>query len=557
MNPAGASSSRSGGRARAWSRAGRLLLFTALFTTVAIWLQWRGGVYRAELDGYPDEAAHLITGLMVRDYAVSGFGKSPVEFAENYYLHYPKVGFGIWPPLYHFVEAAWFLVTPPGKTSAFILQALITGSLAACVAAMALPYGILIALAAGLALVGMPTVQSFTGMVMADNLMCLIAFLAMVAFTKYSLGWQRRYLYLFGLLAGLALMTKSNAAGLALLPVVALILLRRTKLIFSWPMIGAAIVSLAVALPWQILVMRMWSSATSANKYLFDYVMRMLQVHASMYFNMPGMVVFALAMIGFIYEVVIPYYRGAVEARWAALSGLVLGMFLFGLAPLPPEPRYHVASMAGLCVFAAAALYRIGQRLEVRWGHWASVALVLVAAAGYAMTTISIPQREPMGYGEAARSLAGRPEFRDAVILVSSENMGEGMFISEMAPLELRPSHYILRATKMLSRSRWNLDKYELFYQDARQMQDFFESIPVRLLVYDRSRGEVRMPHHDVIEAMLKEYPDKWRKLGAYPAAGPNRLGSRIEVYELQGVAGKPTKQIHIDLRYTLQRVIQ
>jgi hypothetical protein len=46
---------------------------------------------------HADEAAHVITSLMVRDYAVSGFHLSPRAFAEQYYLAYPKVAFGIWP----------------------------------------------------------------------------------------------------------------------------------------------------------------------------------------------------------------------------------------------------------------------------------------------------------------------------------------------------------------------------------------------------------------------------------------------------------------------------
>jgi 4-amino-4-deoxy-L-arabinose transferase-like glycosyltransferase len=538
-----------------WGKAVRFLGVVLLMTAVTVGLQWKTGVYESELNGYADEAAHLITGMMVRDYLVTGLGSSPLAFAEDYYLHYPKVGFGIWPPLYHFVEAIWFLVTPPGKTSAFVLQGLITGTLAACVTWMALPYGWWIALAAGLGLIGLPTVQTFTGMVMADNLMCLIAFLAAMVFRRYGEYWQQRDLYGFGLLAGLALMTKSNAAGLGLLPVVSLGLLREWRRIVSVPMVVAGGVALVVALPWQLLVMRFWTSATSANRYSLEYALMMLKVHLSMYMNMPGVVVLTLALYGIGTRVVLAYWRGKVEAKWASLSGLVVGMFLFGLAPLPPEPRYHVGSMAGMLVFAAAALWDLARWAEGRWGRWAGLGTIGLVGFLYLVTTPEVTQRPPVGYGEVARRIAEDPAYRDAVVLVSSENMGEGMLISEIAPLELRPSRYVLRATKMLSRSRWNLDRYELLYKDAGEMERFLESVPVKLLVYDTTQGVQEMPHHRVLGELLKQRRDRWRLVGEFPQAN-TAAGGKLFLYELLGEDGKPRKPIQIDMKYTLQRVL-
>src|SRR5947209_3781016 len=76
------------------------LAFTLLLG-LTIALQALGGAWKAEFSGYPDEPAHFVTGLMIRDYIASGFPGSPVKFAENYYLHYPKVAFGMWGPLLH------------------------------------------------------------------------------------------------------------------------------------------------------------------------------------------------------------------------------------------------------------------------------------------------------------------------------------------------------------------------------------------------------------------------------------------------------------------------
>ncbi|MFO0284498.1 MAG: hypothetical protein ACK532_21580, partial [Acidobacteriota bacterium] len=51
-----------------WLKLARFLGLVLLMSAVTVGLQWNNGVYSSELNGYPDEAAHLITGLMVRDY---------------------------------------------------------------------------------------------------------------------------------------------------------------------------------------------------------------------------------------------------------------------------------------------------------------------------------------------------------------------------------------------------------------------------------------------------------------------------------------------------------
>src|ERR1700730_1585230 len=98
----------------------------SLFLALIVVLQWLGGAYRTEFAGYPDEGAHYVTGLMVHDYIVRHHFDSFQAFAENYYLHYPKVAIGHWPPFFYVVEAAWMLVFPVSRSSMLLLMALLT-----------------------------------------------------------------------------------------------------------------------------------------------------------------------------------------------------------------------------------------------------------------------------------------------------------------------------------------------------------------------------------------------------------------------------------------------
>ena len=547
-----------------WSRrrgipALRFLLLTIVFTAVAMLLQWSAGCYRTELSGYPDEPAHLITGLMVRDYVTSGWKTSPIQFAENYYLHYPKVGFGMWPPLFHFTEGAWFLLAPPRKTSAFALQALIAGLLAASVSFLAIRrFGWTIGLFAGAAFVALPNVQGFTAMIMADNLMALLAFWAMIAFAAYLGNGKMWTAVLFGALAGLALMTKSNAAALAVLPFAAIVLMRDYRRLFSLSFIAAGVTAAIVAVPWQLLVMRFWTATVSANSYSVGYALHMLRIHVAMYLTNSGPIILVLALIGFVVKVVLPYRRRSIEPIWASAAALMVALFLFGFAPLPAEPRYHVASWAAMALFAAAGAATLA---GLPWGrslpsHWKTGAVVAGAAALYMATTFYIPTRRSYGFTEVASAVVSNPNLRDAVMLVSSENFGEGMLITEVALREPRPSHYILRASKMLSRSRWDLDRYELLYATPEAMSAYLKSIPVRLLVIDNTPGPVPVPHHDILNTMVKQYKDDWKLVDCYPKVGPVESRGLVCVYECPAAAGSH-KQISIDMRYTLKKILE
>src|SRR5690348_8124622 len=82
-----------------------LIAVCVLFWVLAAALQWRAGAFAVEFGGHPDEAAHYVTGVMLRDYAAGGHLASPRGFVEQYYAHYPKLGLFMWPPLFHGTEA--------------------------------------------------------------------------------------------------------------------------------------------------------------------------------------------------------------------------------------------------------------------------------------------------------------------------------------------------------------------------------------------------------------------------------------------------------------------
>src|ERR1700734_225623 len=104
-----------------------LLYFTLLAAVLGI--SWRDNAFRGEFGNYPDESAHYVTGLMFHDYFVSLHYFSPIEFAENFYMHYPKVAMGHWPPAFYVIQGIWGLLFSTSHTSLMFLMAALTAVL--------------------------------------------------------------------------------------------------------------------------------------------------------------------------------------------------------------------------------------------------------------------------------------------------------------------------------------------------------------------------------------------------------------------------------------------
>src|SRR5438874_11144897 len=93
--------------------------FAALLGFV-VTLQVLGGAYASGFGGYPDEPAHLVTSLMVRDFLANLDFRRPWQFAQQYYFHYPKVAIGHWPPMFYGALGIWLLLFGASRRAAIM-----------------------------------------------------------------------------------------------------------------------------------------------------------------------------------------------------------------------------------------------------------------------------------------------------------------------------------------------------------------------------------------------------------------------------------------------------
>jgi hypothetical protein len=540
---------------RSWSLSA--LSFSVLLAWT-IGLQWAGGAYRAEFSGYPDEPAHYVSGLMVRDYLAAGFPVSPLKYAEDYYMHYPKVAFGMWGPLPHLAEGIWMLVFSWSRTSILLMMAVVTTVLAYALSQVLwTEFSYIAGLAAGMGLVAVRFVQLYTGMVMADNLCALFDFLAILCFGRFLASDRRRDAVFFGLFACLSVLTKGNGIALALVPPFGVLITRRFDLFKRLNFWIPAAMVVAVAGPWQYISSRLLSGIATR---VVDW--RIAAAYGPMFVSILGPWLLPIVLVGIYDRVVVPFRHKAVQSTWAAAAALLPAFWVFhGLVPsASAEERYVIAVVAPLLMFFTAGLAKIAALIsttQISYRIKAS-ALAVLSALIFAGTSFGIPQKQSYGFSEVAQYITSRPEAPESVMLISSEAFGEGIMIAEIAMRDHRPGLIVLRATKLLARLNWVGENYELLYRTPEETMARLQEIPVRFLVVDKTPGLHPIPHHQNILKMLAMYPDRWQSLGIYPQKVPvTARNCKIEVYRLVGGENRPRSKIRLDLRYSLGRFIE
>lgn len=516
-----------------WSNAA---VFAGLFVIVLL-LQLRSGTYGAEFGGYPDEPAHYVTSVMVRDYLAGGKFTDPMQYASDYYNAYPKVAFGHWPPLLYAVQGVWMLIFSESRASVLVELALTTTIAAFLLFAVARRrFGTMAGVLSSLLLVCLPIIQAYSDEEMAESLLLVTGFAAAIYFYRYLEHNTWRNGILFGLFCSLAILTKGNGWALAMIPPIAIVLTRDFAVLRK-PSFWIPVPIVAVlCLPWQILTLQMahrgWAGGDSPS---MAYTVDSLWQFAVILCDLVGWAIAVLAIWGIWLRVIRPIRTRGVKPFDAVMFGLLICIWVFhSVVPAGVEARKMIDALPAMILFALAGGEWIAKQVAVRFPmrlgfSWSSALVAAVVGLLFTVQTFAIPREVHYGFTEAGRYIKMRPDLRNAVILVSSERDGEGLFISELAMQDARPAHTILRANKRLSTSDWNGNVAEEFCHTPLDVMLFLKNEHVRAVVLDTFPRRVHYRHNDLILQAIKDYPDKWKLASTFG-------GGKIQVYEVNPI---------------------
>jgi hypothetical protein len=491
------------------------LLYLVLLIII-LGISWRDNAFRGEFGNYPDESAHYVTGLMFHDYFVSLHYLSPIKFAENFYMHYPKVALGHWPPAFYVIQGIWGLLFSTSHTSLMFLMAALTALLGLVVYRMLTnQLGSLLALAAALALVCLPLVQDHTTLVMADIPLTLFSLLAAIFFGRYLKTEKLKDSLWFGALASLAIMTKGSAVAIALLPPIAILVSGKWNLVRKSSLWSSAAMVLAACGPWYWMTRLMQKGTWVQPSPTLWYTLSTAKFFSFHFFKILGWPLASLALLGFV--VTLAGLSQFVEQKtfWAAMIGLLFGFFIVPcVIPVGREERYFLPAVPAAMAFSAAGINFLGSRLPKRLKPAILSSTFLFI---FLLTPFRFQRERNYGFAPIAQRLTSSPQFYNAVILISSDADGEGMMISEIAMREKRPGHLVLRATKILTTANWTGTQVTAIFQTPEEVQKYLDSIPVSVVVLDHSASPAGYQVYEgPLEQAIVSHQDSWKLLGSY-----------------------------------------
>lgn len=440
-----------------------IIVFVIVFDAAFMWQRFEG-VYQSELGAHPDEAAHCVTGLFVRDamvaawkYAAGGCQGSPIEvgkaFSETFYHHYPKVALGVWPPGFYIAQAVWTFPFGESRTSLLLFMATLTGLVGTLIFEVTRrAFGMWPASAAVLVWICGPLVREYSGLLMAEMQSSLTMFGAAIAWGAYLDSARRRDALLFALLASGAIMTKGTGLAVLLMCGLTILFGRRWTVLKRPSLWGAAILVVLIAGVWTWYFRNegtrvggweggdgiSWAFTSTALPFYLKALASAVSVAVGV-FGLVGMIT-----------------TWKKTSTWLSMSALVIAIVVFqSVVPTGNEARHILAATPALTVLAVAGVLGISRTRGVRVDdgalQWRREVLWVVL-----LLLLSLPQsltesrsKSYQGFAELAEKVlqTGAP---GATILISSDASGEGMFISELALRDERPNMIVIRGSKAL-----------------------------------------------------------------------------------------------------------
>jgi len=498
----------------------------------------QSGALDSDLGGDPDEAAHAVTALMVRDYLVDGLGQSPMQFARDYYEHFPRVALGHYPPFYYLV-AGIFLIFWDSIKVLFVLQSLLMGLLAAltwlqgqrilpsCLAGAAAVLGCLL-----------PVGLKLTQHVMSDVMLAVLCLWAALVWADYLRAPSTKTSLFWGGIAAAAILTKGSGILLCALPPLATLLAGKWRLIrtFSWWCAAAPVALLAG--PWMIYstgISKEGMTDLTPMQYLVEAVPYYLESTPFIF----GWGITALAFLGVGAGLRQVLKFRIMSADSASLLALMVGTcIVLVLVPVGLTTRYMLTLVPLVMLASACGVQCLTRFLPHRIALLAGPLIFMTAfylVAGF-------PMKDVHGFSEAVQMLS--PEILDGSDeswLVSSDPRGEGAVIASAAFQSLKrvPSSLrVYRAGKELASSDWMGRGYKTSVDTPQALLELLDKKKITWIMLDLSVPEHQRRSHDhLLARVLDSSKEKWVLAHEQPVKRRAGQIGRLLVYQRRGVS--------------------
>jgi 4-amino-4-deoxy-L-arabinose transferase-like glycosyltransferase len=530
---------------RTLSKTEGLIAFAGALTLVVV-LQLLGGAYASGFGGYPDEPAHLITSLMVRDFIANFDFHNPWQFAQQYYLHYPKVAIGHWPPLFYAALGIWFLIIGASRVSALMFIALVAAATTTIIYFTGKHLiGRWAGIFASVLFAASPLVQESSARVMTEHAASLGMLVSTLCFARFANTGRIRVGLAFGTISAAAILTHGDAWALGLVPGLTLALTNRWYLLRRPGLWLAAVPVLVACVPWYVFTLDMSEGSWAGD--VTSFWVQAVPAFGSSILMAVGLPLVIFALIGAWNTTIRIKPRVRVSPDWAALAGLVVATFVFHcIAPAGLDPRYMVPLLPSIVLFSAAGVDHIACRFGTRLSsRCVRVVLSVALIVAFSVDSFALPLRlRNGGYAGLAAGVKARLANVPQVWLISSDSTGEGCLVAAVALQDRRrPGNYVLLGKKILAGGDWLGRNTQDRFDTPAKLKTLLDEIPVTVIVIDdRISPNSRLPYQDRLRKLVTSDTTKWAPIGSYAETrGGVVFANSLHVYARRPVAALTT----------------
>lgn len=500
----------------------KLLLIALLFFFEVLIFQWVNNAFFSEYTGYPDEAAHYVSSLLIENYITNGEIEHPLYFAEDYYYHYPKVAIGHWPPVMYGLLALWFIVFGASRISTMCFVAATTAALATTIYYIAKNHlNKFSAVCAPLLFIAIPLIQTMSAVLMLELMVTLFILIACTFLAKFlSTGKTSDGIY-FALLASAAILTRGTAWSIGLMPIMIMLMAWRFEMLkkpILW--ISGGLV-LTLCLPWYLSMPSVDAGAFEGGSiYSSNFTLEAISWFAKNIYVEIGLVILLLTGIGIWSKIIYPILsKQQLELIWPTLLSIMLAIyFMHVIIPADFSIRYMTTIVPSIVLFSFAGIEWLISKISFKN---ASPILIGGLSALYVISNVGIDLENINndGYVLAHDLAAGEINSRNKSILIASDVFGEGSVIARAAELDKDKQNVILRGSKLLVSEDWvgrnPVSKFTSTHEVARVLAN----IPVDAVILDNTMTEDRYrEYHLQLEYLLKNDTENWQLLHNLPA---------------------------------------
>ena len=496
---------------------------------------------------WSDAPRHALNGIFVHDFLAHLPMADPRGFAVRYYLQYPALTVLFYPPLFSGALALAYAVfgfshpVAQGTVAVFYL-------LLGC-----LYYGLarrwvggLLALAAGLLLVGAPEITFWGRQVMLDIPTYAWLVAMVLVFVRYLDQERPRDLYSSVLLLALALYTKQTP--LFVIPAMALGLWagQGRRVLGNRHVWGATLLALVLIAPLIFLQLKFGqvnSASLLGGSQRAD--MSRLSLAAWTYYAsvLPAQLGWPTVVLALIYIggcCVRPAWRLPRAHMVLLLAWLVCGYLFFSFI-MVREPRHDLMALLPLPLFAVLAIQHLA---SVRYAYGGQASAVLLAVGLLAWSIAYRPIQFVRGYEQAAAYVLEHAP-ADSVVLFSGNR--DGSFIFNMRAGK-RGDVSVARADKLLFRV--SIER-ERGIQDRQltgeRIAEFFHQHGVRYIVYDPDFWQ-DLPSMAALSALLEDRSRFALVQEIRTTANFNQADKRLRIYQFLGELQSPALPLGAEL---------